>query len=161
MKRTIPELSADTRFLIAALERVGVGEIVAYATLSEAVGRNVQREARGCLSTARRHLLDDKAVFEAVAGVGLKRLADQDKIGVADAAMRHIRNTSRTAVKKLEAVEDFAALPADSQRRHNAMMSYLKLTQHLSRERQVKKLEAAVQQAQQSLPIAKTLEALR
>lgn len=72
------EMHADTRILLAYLRERFVKEkeeFVAYVDLTAAIGgRDVQKEARGLLGTARRHLWkEDGVVLRALSNEGLER----------------------------------------------------------------------------------------
>jgi len=70
-RRSIPEMSVDTRLLIERLSRVEIGDFVSYKELSEVIGRDVQGAARGNLTTARHRLeVDDAIQFGPVVGKG-------------------------------------------------------------------------------------------
>ena len=76
-KRTINEVSADTLALYEALKDITIDGMITYANLSDLIGRDVQSEAIGSLTTARRMCQrEDQIVFSPVRGVGLKRLDD-------------------------------------------------------------------------------------
>ena len=75
------EMHQDTRLLIAYLTERFVKEqadFVAYADLTAALGgRDVQKEARGILTTARHSLnRDHQIILEAVSNEGLRREKD-------------------------------------------------------------------------------------
>jgi hypothetical protein len=119
-KRAIPELSIDTQTLERLLASAGIGDIVPYADLSTAIGRDVQADARGCLNTARKRLhKHSRVVFGVVTNVGIKRLNDEGKVGAAGAHIQRGRRQFIRARAAAVAVDDFDALPNEAKVEHN------------------------------------------
>jgi len=102
-KRTIGEMSTDARILINYLEGhlKGTGTFVSYGELNAAIGgRDVQGEARGILSTARRHFeREHAAILECVMSEGVKRT--DEPIGIGVSQRRHIRQGAKRAVGRM------------------------------------------------------------
>lgn len=143
--KAIPELSLDTQTVERLLSGVAIGEIMPYTTLTAAVGRDVQQEARGCLRTARIRLHRSRAmVFGAVTGIGLKRLDDQGKIAAAHGHARRGRRQYRMAVRTVAAVDDFAALPNDQKVQHSLIAAQAGAILQMTTTRRAKRLEASV-----------------
>ena len=161
-KRAVPELSMDTQILEGVLRTAAADVIMTYAELSAAIDRDVQKSARPQLRSARRCLLaQDHLVFGVVRNVGLKRLDDHGIVGTASQRLRHIRRTATVGLHEVASVRDFAALPNDEKIRHNAAMSVYSVLRHITKEKTMLKLEGAVGEAQEKLPLAKMLAAVK
>ena len=158
--KVIPDISADGQELAKRLVEVQPGEMILYGELSDLITRNVRKEARSALSSARKYALrDDQAVFECVRGIGLKRLSDSEIARIGDAHLRRIHNTSRRGITKLSAVRNFATLAQAEQTRHNTAMSLLGVFYEISKARSIKRIEVVVMVAQKKLPLEDTLRA--
>ncbi|MGQ0595799.1 hypothetical protein [Aquabacterium sp.] len=154
-------LSSDSKALAALLTSAGIGDVVTYAALSKAIGRDVRTSATGALHTAR-HLAqrDHRIVFDVVRGAGLKRLQDAEIVDLADKARDHARRHAKRTAKKLTCV-DFEALPKDKQTKHNAALSMFSALAELSTDKAQQRLERKIEQTQEQLPVAKAaIEAL-
>ena len=159
--RHIAEISVDTQLLVERLRKVGVGETISYAELTGTISRDVQGSARGNLYTARRTLQrDDNVVFGVVVGEGMKRLNDSEIVSTATSDRVGIRRRSRRAARRLACVQDFDSLPSEAKIRHQAAISLFGVISAIARNSETKRLEAAVEQAQNKLPVAATLAVL-
>jgi len=164
-KRPIGLLSIDTKRLVDRLAEVKPGETISYQEMTSVVGRNVQREARSTLESARYIVLrDHRALFDVVRDEGLRRLRDSEVPQVGAFGAQKIRREARRWRKRITfGVKDFGALPDEAKRTYGVYTSYLGLVEHMSKEKQVKRIEAAFEQdgKGESLPIQRTLEAFR
>lgn len=160
-KRAVPELSVDTQTIERLLWEIAVGDTVPYATLSKAIGRDVQHSARHILQSAcDRALKEKRMVFAPVVGVGMKRLDDVGIVSTGASTIRRIFNLSRRGLRRLAAVADFDALPNEQKVKHNLTMGQLGMLSHATKSTTVKKLEAKAGNGQ-PLPTAKFLDAMR
>lgn len=156
--KSIPEISSESLMLIKVLSAVTVGEIALYQQLSAAIGRNVQKEARGILATARRHMLkEQQAVFEAVRTVGLKRLTDGEIANSGGSILRSINRTTARGLIKLSSVKDFSSLTDHQKIRHNTTTSLLLVFHDISRNKGVQRIETAVATLGKKLEVFETL----
>lgn len=161
-KRTIAEISIDSRILYDRLSKMDIGESISYAELSALIGKDVQREARGNLNTARNQARREHGmVFGAIIGVGLKRLKDEEIVGEGLKTVKAIGRASRRAMGKLVCVQDFDAMPTQAQTKHNTMLSILGVMNAMARPKRIFQIEASVEAAQKKLPIKQTLEAFK
>lgn len=157
----IQEMHSDTRLLIAQLQKVTEGEIVTYEALSQMIGRDVRKSAYGCLGTAKKVLQRDYGIiFGVVVNEGLKRLPPALVVADSERAVKHIRKTARAGVQKLATV-DLSRLTPEEKTNFNVRASHLGVFVAMTESNAVKKLESEVAKAQQSLPLAKTLEAFK
>lgn len=147
--------SADAKTLAHVLRQAKVGDTVAYKDLSAAIARDVCSDARAAMGTARAILQrEDKMIFDAVRGEGLKRLADVEIVSLGDRARAHVRRVSRNAVKKIVCV-DYDALPKEKQTEHNTALSMFGVFCELATDKSTKRLSSSVESASAALPIAK------
>lgn len=158
-KKTIPNWSVDASMLYDRLKKAAIGETVTYADLSAIIGRNVQGSARHLVYSAiNKALREDHMVFEAVMGVGYRRLDDVEIVNCSDNAFVRVRRMARRQSAKLTSVSNFAALPNELKIKHNTNISMLGALTHLIRPASVKRLESHVMEAATVLPSAKVLE---
>ena len=159
MARAIPELSVDTQTIERLLLDVPPNGEITYATLSAAIGRDVQTRARHILNAAvRRVLRNNQIVFAAVFGKGLKRLSNDGVLGVGQEAIVAIGRKSRRTVKKL-ACADFDKLKPAERTQHNVLVSQFGMLAHITSSTTQKKLEAHA--GHEKLPVAKMLAAVK
>jgi hypothetical protein len=160
--RAVPELSIDTQTIERLLWEIKVGETIAYATLSAAIGRDVQHHARHILRSACDRVLREKQmVFAAVVNVGMKRLDDLGIVSTGASTIRRIYNLSRRGQRTLAAVAAFDALPNDQKVRHNLTMGQLGMLTYATSGTTIKKLELKAGAGTEPLPTAKFLDAMR
>jgi len=97
------ELSSDARILYNVLEKAFIKEgktLVTYTELSAAIQRDVQKEARGLLGTARRLIENQhKVLLEAVMNTGIQKSEETE--GAMDRGHAHIHRTSRKLIKRV------------------------------------------------------------
>jgi len=159
-KRTIQELSIDSRTIYDRLVKVEIDEFIPYSDLTDLIGRSVQYEARGNLNTARNMARREHGmVFGVVIGEGLKRLKDEEIVGIGMKAVKAIGKASRRAMSKLICVKEFDKMSSDVQTKHNTMLSILGVMNAISKPKKIEALEGRVASAQKRLPLSKTLEA--
>lgn len=158
-ERAIPELSVDTQTIERLLMDVPVDGLITYATLSTAIGRDIQTRARHILQSACRRVLREKQiVFAPIMGKGLKRLNDSGVIGIGEAAIASIGRKSRRTVKKL-ACANYDALKPSERSQHNVLVSQLGVLAHITSAATQKKLEESA--GHEKLPVAKMLAAVQ
>jgi hypothetical protein len=102
------ERSIDTENAINALRKVN-GE-VSYDELAARSHLSVKR-LKQVLPSARRVLRKENILFGTIFGHGLKRLGDLEKAHASEAAKKRIGNTAKRALKDLDTIENFGALP--------------------------------------------------
>jgi hypothetical protein len=160
-KKTIGEMSADSRAVFQRLMKCQVGDIVTYKELTTLTRRDVQGDDRYVLSTAVNACLREGLVFDCVRTEGVKRLADSEIVSASTDALPRIRRIARKATRKLAAVGNFDALPNDAKTQHNVFMSIFGAMAHMSTNSAIGKVESKVREASQSLAIANTLDAFK
>jgi len=156
-KKTIQEMGADAKLLIARLDKIEAGEIVPYAELSEVIGRDI-RKHRGALYTAMNSLRrDGQKVFGTMRGEGLKRLDDSGILQSAEGTIPSIHRTIRRGMKTL-ACSNYDHLDNEEKIRHNATASHCGALLLATKPAATKRLMAAVAEKHEELPTARTLE---
>ena len=105
-KKSLPELSEETRAIVARLRKVEVNETISYADLRHLMTKDPQNDGRHHLQSAMRILLrDDSIVFGCVPGIGYKRLDDPGKLGASRRRIKHISRTSWVGMKEIATVD--------------------------------------------------------
>ena len=157
-KRPTFEISIDTRMIYDRLKKSRVGDVVTYEELTKLVGRDVTDGAHGNLYSARRRLLrEDQIVFDTVRKIGLQRLGDTEIVEASEADLARIRRAAKRAGRKLTCVQNFAGLQETHQTKHNAAMSLFAAVATITKQSQVRKIEAKIGKTEAVLPLAKTL----
>lgn len=145
MKRAIPELSIDTQVLERLFSAAATGEVVTFAMMTAAIGRDAQRFARGNIRTARLRLRKHHhMLFGSVVNVGLKRLDDAGKIGAARSHASRGRNQYRQARTSAASVDDFSKLPNHLKVEHNVIVAQSGALLHMTSAKSTRALEAKI-----------------
>lgn len=161
-KKTIKEVTVESRLLYQHLQKMKIGEMVTYLELSNIIGRDVQGSGRGSLNTARRMCeREDQKSFGVIVNAGLKCLSGAEVISTAEFATGHIKRTSKRALKRLKCVGDLSKLSNDEVVKMNTYASLMGAFVVMGKESSVKKLSSIVEKTQDQLPYAKTLEAFK
>lgn len=156
--KAIPEISVDAQTLMGRLKKMQKGEAVTYKELSALIAGNVQGKARGYLNTARNRLLMDEAmVFEAVRGIGIKRMDDAQIISVGEQATGKIHRASKRALRKLNC-SDAGNLTNDQKVELNAAASVTGVIALMTRPAKLALIKAAVKTAENRLATGRTLD---
>lgn len=148
------EMSEETAAVVKALR--GVNLDISYTALSRAVGFAVTG-ATSALISARRHLESrENIVFETVRGQGLVRLDDTGKVKSTERHARTIGRTARRGRKRLNTVENFAALKPKEQ-----LAATLRATQFEFAQQAVSTKKLPDVRAVEKLDIAAALKAIK
>jgi hypothetical protein len=161
MPRPNFEISTDTALLYHDLVRIPPGGEITYTALSESMGREIAGGDPHLQTALRRALTLDGAVFDNIRGVGYRRLKDEEIVAASTRDTDGIRRKSRRAARKLSAVEDYTALPADVRIEHSAKLSLFGALLAMTKPSAIDNLRTQVATAGRELPFAKTLEAFR
>lgn len=159
-KKTMFEMSIDTRMLYDRLKVVDVGEIVTFRQMSELLGRPVEG-ATSNLQSALHRLEGERLAFANIKGVGYQRMDDVAVVNTAESAREGIRRKAKRAIKRLVCVREFDSLPNELKIKHNAALSGFGAIASIMSPGRVKALEEQVAKAGQQLPLAKTLESFK
>lgn len=161
MKKSIPERSVDTQFLVDRLIACKPGEVVTYDQLSGIIGREVRpgNDAYPNLYSARRVALNEYGIaFEAVRGVGVVRLTDEAIVRSSPVVIQKAHRAAHRGSKVLACVEHFDGLTNEDKVRHNAALSVLGVIAHFTKSQSVRRIASAVSEANDPLPFQKTIE---
>jgi len=146
-KKTIPEISSETRLLVAKLESIVLGparNTAEYQVLSSACGRDVQREGRHNLRSAVAIVERDReCALECVHGVGIRRMNDEDVPALGEHARKGIHRKARKAVRRMARATRNAELSSDAQAKLVAEMSVSGAIALFTRPRRFKRVEQA------------------
>ena len=120
-KKSIPEISANSRLLYARISKANKGEIITYVELSNIIGIDVQKNGRGFLYTAiNMALRENGLVFEAVHNIGMKCLTDEETAKITGGfTIKKIRRATLKGIRKITSIDDFDELSNDAKIKHN------------------------------------------
>jgi hypothetical protein len=158
-QRPVGLISIDTKVLFDRLTKLEIGEVASYEELSSLVGNDVRNGSRWALQSARRKSLHENgAVFGAIPKIGIKRLTNDE---TADTG-HHYRGKVRRAAQRgarIQATVDLTKLSNAKRTESLIHLSYFGIVAHVSKEKQIRRLESAVEKADGPLPLEKTLKA--
>ena len=135
------QLSVDVQILAEMLRATAVGEIVSYAVMSAKIKRDVQGKARHILASARRMVLRDAIVFDAVTGVGVKRLSDSECVQTWPKTLKHVGRSVRRA-SRIIACAKYEGLSNADRVQHNGGLAVMGTFGHMAKPVHVKSLES-------------------
>lgn len=103
--RPIFKPSAETERIINRLKKMEAGDILTWIEMHEVSQLKDRDKLRGCIVTARKHLLsEDQACFAAVRGVGLKRLPAGEVVEQEGTTASKVRRTVKASLRRLSTV---------------------------------------------------------
>lgn len=154
------QTSVETRLLYARLRKLEIGEIVTYRELTQIISQDVQNEARGALTSARRMALrDDGIICDAIHNVGIKRLSDSEAVQSSTQTFARVRRLAHRGAERLVTTNP-DALSQEDRIRRNASLSAFAVVKLMGKPKTLDKI-AAANTAAGELPIARTLELFR
>lgn len=151
--------SVQTLALIEHLQAASIGSVITYASLSKAIGEDVQNGARHYLYSAMRALQGDGVAFGTVRNMGVKRLTAEEIPAIGDAALLHIRRASRRARKRMSVVNTMNDAPNEVRIEINTKASLLGAIEHFSTKKAADKVKETASHG--PVPPMKLLEALK
>ncbi len=160
-RKTIGELSADTRILINYVTTKMVKEnedFISYDDLNSAIGgRNVQEGARGILTTARRHVENDCNVIietRPTEGIALSK----KYVGVLACATRRAGRLAKRASRRVANAIVDTNLTDEERIGVGAYLSGLAAIRLCGQTKNIRKIEARLKETSLTeLPTAETL----
>ena len=161
-KRTIPEMSANTRLLIALGSKADIGTVLSHAEISDAIGAKQEDRTTwfGAWQSAQRALLRDEGMrFSAVRGVGYKRLNDEETVHEASAIYGAIRRKANRQKKRLLAV-DYTKLSENGKNLFNRDMTCLTTFDVVTRQKNLEKILTQVKDLNTELAFPTAMKAL-
>ena len=140
----IPDFSRSTQTLalIEVLQAASIGAVVTYAALTEAVGEDVQGPARHYLYSAMKAVQSEGIAFGTVRGQGVKRLTADEIPAIGDAALLHIRRSSKRARKRMRVADGMNDMSNEARVKINATASLLGIVEHMATGKMARKAEA-------------------
>jgi hypothetical protein len=157
--KSLPELSIDSTTLYNQLAKLKIDEFISYSELNKLITRDVQDEARPNLTTARNMARRNNGiVLGVIVNQGLKRLKDEEIVGIGMKSIRSIGKASRKAMKQLICVKDFDNMPSESQTKHNTLLSVLGVVNTIVKPKKIALIESKISTAHKKLSIQETLD---
>ena len=145
MNKTTPEREIEIERIVAVLVALSVGQTATYQVLTDAIGRDVQADARLVMITARKRAEKQTGQrFETVFKVGIKRLAAADVVGIGATARGRIKRASTRAFKRLTGLS-YNDVDKATQARIDAERSLMGAISALSAERNVTAIQTGTQ----------------
>jgi alkylated DNA nucleotide flippase Atl1 len=160
--KSTPELDIDVRRICDVLDAAAPGDVVTYATLSAAIGRDVQGDARSVLYRAlRRQLKDSDRLWLCLREKGYRLATDSEiATGVPEESRLKVSRLAKRQGRKLAAIQDLDALSREEKTGVLAAQSFLGVINAFTKPAAVKKLETKINDSGETkaLPLAKTIE---
>ena len=158
VKVFITGVGVDTGFLVELMRKASPGEIVTYAAMNAACGRDVQGN-RHLIDSARRILRREHSmVFRAVDNEGYRRLADDAIVDTVNADRRNrMRRQAAVAVQELSCAK-YDDLDRDKQVKHNTGLALFGSLYQATSRQSVARLHQRVVNAGGSIDLSGTLK---
>ncbi|MDH3595773.1 MAG: hypothetical protein OEU09_14070 [Rhodospirillales bacterium] len=154
-------MSIDAKMIYERLQKAAVGEKISYEELSAIVQRDIRNGAASPFYSARRRAENlDGIVFGTIVNEGIVRLNDEEIVESGEDLLRRCRRGARRGFKRLTRA-DYDKLPEPLKVQHNTYASVFNALVAASKPSAVKRIEAKVGEARQTLPLAATLEAFK
>lgn len=158
-KRSLQELSELSKKVYFRLVTVPTNEMVTYFELSKLIGRNVQKEGRFHLDTARKMAMrDDKIVFGTVRNEGVKRLDDVAVVETGQGSVTKVRRACHRGVRVVTTA-NYSQLPNEMKHKRNMYVSVLGALEMATKAPNMRRLEQKVTTSECTLSIGRTLDA--
>ena len=98
-----PELETEVAIIVRMLSSLSVGAVLSYHAITEAIGRDIQSEARTSLLRARQAAEKETGVlYGTVSNVGIKRLPSSETPSVGFYALKSISRKARRTINRLD-----------------------------------------------------------
>lgn len=163
-RRTIANATIETMQLVKELRKVQEDETIAYHTLSDTIGMDVQApKGRGYLHSARRILEREGFFFSPMIGDslpyrGLRRVTHEEQVmSMGKQMIRRNRRSAALTAKRCVYV-DYDKLSPEAKREWNVTMTYSRLISQFTKTDTVAKIDAAIGNSGKSLDLTRTLE---
>ena|SRR6185503_2801439 len=149
--------SFETSQLVEILSRLEPGETVSYEKLSEAVVMEVEG-GTPALSSARRIVQNESGyVTDAIWGVGIKRLTDEEIVDAATRGTRSLARRARIEADKLSK-SDFALLDEEKRKKYAVHQSVFGAIAAISSSKGVGVIEKNIVGETRQLPFKETMK---
>ncbi len=157
-RRTPGMTEAEVATILNLMREVSVGSILNYATMTDALGRDVRKQCKTALRSALRRSVGEGMVFDVVPTIGYKRLNDGETIAVSRKIVPHIRRVTKRTLDKLATV-DPESLDNAGKIDYSSTVSAISTLSFFSSTSNVRKIEDASQKS--TLPIGQIFELFR
>jgi len=154
-------MSVDTRLLYQRLCKIEEGEEISYGELGALIHRDVRTAAKHTLDSARQIAQRlDRIVFVAIAGKGLKRLANEEIPVVSNTSrIKKINSQSRRWQQDLSCA-DYDRLSKSAQSEYNLGLSLVSAAAAISSDKAIETVQRKMANTSTGiLPLASTLQA--
>lgn len=159
-KRPIFRATIETQEIYKRLTEANPGDVITYLELSELIGKNVQKDGNSHIQSAKRMLLNDGKVFEAVANVGVKYCNDSESLHSGIAGIRRVRKAVKKSRKKMLCAE-FDKLTSSDKIKFNTEFSLSGALECFLKPKTVSKIEQKVMMTGKHIPYEDTLDLFR
>jgi hypothetical protein len=158
-QRGIFETSIDTQLVIDHLKEKVIGDIVSWEEVEAILGR-VRPSICSNVRSARNFLEREEHIFfESIKGVGFKRIADEDVVGIVKTSgVKRVRSLISRQARRLKNISDFDGMSNEKKVEHNTTLSVLGAMILFSRNHSVAKVTAVVEEERAKLSVANTLK---
>lgn len=161
-RRAIGTLSIDVKTICDLLRTVKTDEVATYSDLSKLIGRSVRDNNSWILSSARKRLLSqDGILFGTIPNVGLKRLRDADIIAASRDELSRVHRGALRGMRKIRAIQDYESLSHEQKVLHGVTASALGIIAHVTKEKQLARIQEKIEKSPTTLPLQRTLDAFR
>lgn len=159
-KFTISEMTVDAQLLYKRISAMTEGETIDYKELSSVIHRSVTSNRHLLYSAIKLARQENAMVFDAVRGVGIKRLKNEEITStVSSRVLKKIRLSSKLAQKKITCV-NYNSLSKAEQTAHNASLSILGAMRAFASAGSLTKISSAIERSvnnKGALPLMDTL----
>jgi len=158
-KPTIQELSIDTKLIAERLLLANVGEFIPYSELSGIIKKDIRQHRHYLQSARNRVQRSDQIVFAVIRGEGLKR---KSNTAIANCGPEHttaIRRRARKGLRELGCATE--PLVGDDLVQHNLSTAVLNLITVATKQKKMNALEDKIRTAEEKLPLADMIDALK
>lgn len=132
----------DVDRIAAAMGALAIGESIAYETMNRLIGHDVRHD-RYVVSAARRRLLHEGKVYQAVTGKGYVRLSDAECLVSGGKDIESCRRKAYRAGKKVQAAR-IEVLTPEERIRHSVVATQALFLAQGARPAAARRLNAAV-----------------
>ena len=142
MKPTF-EPNPDTRLLTDVLLALKHGEVLTHEDMAKLLSRRIDGADPALQSARRRAEREDGFVFTAVRKVGIRRLTDEEIVGLGETGAKSIRRASRRYARRVANVGSFDALSAADKAKHNGALALFGAVMAATKASTLRRLEGA------------------
>lgn len=156
----VNEINIITQQMYKRLIDSSPGELIPYDEFRKLTGLDPQDDGYSYLYSARsRALNEDGIVTQAIDNEGIHVLTDEEiAMSRGNKSVSRIRNISRRARRELASVKNFSALSNEAKVAHNTGLSFLGVFLHLTKPKNIRRLEGEIRESKKALDLEPTLK---